>query len=517
MTTLTIDELFTPATQPEWLATDLSNADRLGLATTSWHSGSDARTILTAMSFAQNFTDAQVSAIAQAGFLDFAATGTITYTTPNEDGTSTTVTVPVSPDPSIPGQNPTGASTWLDVLADQEYDVQRVQATTAGGLQAVVNVSAATYGPFAALTYHVADPVNRATYSNASALTIVPSTVVGTVASAVASGALVLIGTTAAHGRTTGDVVAVVGALGVPALVGTTGWVVTVTDATHFTLDGSTFSGTYVSGGVVYLPTVAPFAADAVGAASNSVDASGVVAANTVTQTVTSLVGVTTANVAPFAGSDVEGNVAMAARCRLRLQSLSPNGPAGIYEYVALTGVQLAPTLSPPAVLSQAVTRTIALVDVLSGLVAVVVANALGPVSALDLVVLGRLFQRFAVPLGTPAVALNSTSSPITVVFDVWVPAALNTAATSARFATAVQAYVATIPIGGFTDPGGAYTNAVLFDALLGVISTAGAALSLPVQQVQLTLDGGVVDVTLGTHEVATLSPAIPVINLHSV
>jgi hypothetical protein len=53
--------------------------------------------------------------------------------------------------------------------------------------------------------------------------------------------------TSAAHGRTTGDVVTIEQIVGCEAANGT--WSVTVVDANNFTLDSSTFSGTYTSGG----------------------------------------------------------------------------------------------------------------------------------------------------------------------------------------------------------------------------------------------------------------------------
>jgi len=83
---LTIDQIFTPATQPAWFTTLINNARTLGLVTTSWRAGDPERTILTIMSYAGQNTDCVVSMIAQGGFLDWAATGTVTFQNP--DGTS---------------------------------------------------------------------------------------------------------------------------------------------------------------------------------------------------------------------------------------------------------------------------------------------------------------------------------------------------------------------------------------------------------------------------------------------
>jgi hypothetical protein len=514
--TLTITDVFTPATQPEWFASFLTNADRLGLASTSWQSGSDARVILTALSFAMNFEDATVSAIAQGSFLDFAASGTVTYTTPQEDGSIATVTAPVSPDPSVPGQNDDGTPTWLDILCDGRYNVQRIQTMFAGGPQAICNTAVSSYGPFTAGTYHVADPNNGATYANTASLTILPSPTVGTVAGVVALSGLIEVATSSAHGLSTGAVVTVAGVGGVTQLVNPTSWYVDVVDSTHFTLRGSSFSGSYTTGGTVYTPTVATVTADVSGSGSNSVDSAGVPNARTVTQTVTALVGVTTSNLAAFTGTDIEGNVALAKRARLKLQSLSPNGPGGAYEFAALSAQTLALTLPTLETLSQAITRVTALTDPLTGRVLVFVANASGAVTSEDLAVANDVIQAYATPLAVTSAAANPTDHPMAVTADVWVPAALNNATTEALFEIAIQSYFATLKIGGLTDPGGAYVNVVPFDAVLGVIFKAAQMAGIAVEQATLTLAGGTSNVTLLYYEVATLSPVVPTITLHS-
>lgn len=68
-----------------------------------------------------------------------------------------------------------------------------------------------------------------------------------TVTGAVTSGGLIKLTTSVAHLFATGDTVTVASVGGVTAANGT--WTITVVDSTHFTLDGSTFSGVYTSGG----------------------------------------------------------------------------------------------------------------------------------------------------------------------------------------------------------------------------------------------------------------------------
>ena len=69
------------------------------------------------------------------------------------------------------------------------------------------------------------------------------------VSSAQTNGGLIQITTGAAHGRTTGDKVFITGVTGTTEANG--GWIVTVDDATNITLQGSTFTNAYISGGTV--------------------------------------------------------------------------------------------------------------------------------------------------------------------------------------------------------------------------------------------------------------------------
>jgi hypothetical protein len=70
-----------------------------------------------------------------------------------------------------------------------------------------------------------------------------------TVSTMAASGGLVKVTTTAAHGFETGDIVQLSGTVGTVEANGQ--WIVTVIDTTHFTLNNSTFFNAYVSGGTV--------------------------------------------------------------------------------------------------------------------------------------------------------------------------------------------------------------------------------------------------------------------------
>ncbi len=70
-----------------------------------------------------------------------------------------------------------------------------------------------------------------------------------TVSTMVSSGGLVKVGTTAAHGFESGDIIQLSGTVGTVEANGQ--WIVTVVDATHFTLNNSNFLNAYVSGGTI--------------------------------------------------------------------------------------------------------------------------------------------------------------------------------------------------------------------------------------------------------------------------
>jgi hypothetical protein len=340
---LSADQLFQPApsgvslnpnTPPaagSWLALLIQNAQLLNLPTTAWQPGGPERTIDAMMAVAFARSDVLISMMAQGGFLDFAASGTVTATA--LDGT--TVTQPVTPDPSIASQNPTGVPGWLDALGQSFYSVFRLLATYASGQLAIANTTAGTL-TYAAANYHVANTSTNVTYSNVSALTVPPSALPSTNGQivSVTPGTSTTIGTNTAHGLSPNQTVYITGVLGITGLTAPTFALVTSTPTTtSFTIDVAT-SGSWTGGGTVYLCTVATMAADAKGIASNA-------APGQVTTTVTQTNGVFVDNLTAWSAANFESNPNYAGRCRLKLGALSPNGPAQAYQYFALTAQQI--------------------------------------------------------------------------------------------------------------------------------------------------------------------------------
>lgn len=498
---ISLANLFQPPTAEDWFVFLLNAAQTVGLPTTTWQPGSVERAMMQTFAQALQQSGVAESIIAQAGFLDFAANGSVTYT----DATGTVVQLFVTPDPSVPAQNPTGLLGWLDVLADSVYDVRRILASPAGGELALVNTSLATYGPFDAGTYHVAQPLaaGTPTYANAAALTVAPSPVVGLVTATASSGGSVQL-TVAAHGLVDGDLAFVLGVTGTIEANGA--WFVTVVDANNLILDGSTFVHVFGGGGTVYRPTAAAFTADAPGTASNAQP-------ETVTQAITSLIGVSVANPVVWLGDDTESNQAVANRCRLKLASVSPNGPKGAYAFYALSSITIGPTLSPPQHVSTAINR--ALVQGGGGSVKVTIANKGGVPIGSDVTATDAVIQTFAVPTSVTETTQAAVAHPVTIALNAWVRAA-----DAARFApiaiAAVDAYFAALPIGGVTDPGGGLpnTSVVPFNAVIGAVFNAAVAAQIQVQQLEGLLNGAAANVQLllvPIPEVATISGVVAV------
>lgn len=387
MTTLTAQQLFTPApsgvgpygsvppvpAQGTWLSVMLATATTVQLPTTSWQPGAPERTIMAIEAVAFAMSDVNISLMAQAGFLQTAASGSVTSTA--VDGT--VVTIPVTPDPSNPAQNPTGALGWLDLLTQGVYNVPRLQATYASGPLAIVNLKGTSVGPYVAGAYHVASTSSGATYRNLTSLTI-PSSIIshsgGVVVGVLVGLSYSIITTSAAHGLSPGQSVYILipTSSGVSGLAGIFALVTAVSPTTFQISSGS--SGTYTSGGNVYLCTVATMQADVSGIGSNAQP-------GVVTTTITQTAGVFVSNVLAWTGSNWESNTALAARAVLSLAAKSPNGPAQSYEYYADTAQQLLAAATPPYILTNGPVTGSAFGVPGLGLVNVVVAS-LSPASS---------------------------------------------------------------------------------------------------------------------------------------
>lgn len=567
---LSIDDLITPATADEWNDTILSNDETLQLKVSSWQSGQPSKTMIRIMAniFAQQ--DAMVSLVAQGGFLDFAANGSVTYTALN----GKTVTQKVTPDPSIPGENPDGTPGWLDVLASSVYDETRTGAAYASNTEYFANETSNTYGPFAVGTFHVANPTSSAGYSNVEALTIGPKNIVGGTVTGASNTGPIVITTASPHGLSGSEVVKIAGVLGNTAANGF--WSLNVLSTTTFSLVGSTGNGAYTSGGTVNVCYSCTCAADVSGPGGTS-------APETITQLVTTLAGVTCTNLQSFIGTDWESNQALVAKCRLKIQALSPNGPKGAYEYFALKAAELLALEDPPVALSSPITRVLKRSSATTGIMQTVIANAGGDVPGIsnlavsgatnatpivittathglstgdyvtlsgvlgntaangtwtitvlsgttfsldgssgnaayagggvvqggDLGQVDKIIQANAVPDDITAITESSTPFNVAIVATVEVPQA-NVAIYAAAVQTALALYFAALPIGGIS-------GELQYNDVIGVLFAAGqigSQQSYVKRITTMTLNGSSANLAYtGPLYVAKLSPA-PAINV---
>jgi hypothetical protein len=421
MAQLTAAQLFTPAPSGvgpfgnvplvppagTWLSVQLNIANQVKLPTTSWQPGAPERTILSIESVCFAQSDVNISIMAQGGFLQTAASGTVTYVTNN----GTQVTIPVTPDPSNTAQNPTGALGWLDILCQNVYEVTRLSATAASGPLAIANISTFTRGPYASGTYHVANSQSGTTYSNPSPLTI-PSSIIagtgGTVAGVSPGLTFSIITTASAHGLTVGQSVYLVIPIS-SGITGLNGAFALVTAVTTNTFQISTSSsGMWTAGGTVYLCTVAQMNADTVGIASNA-------APGTVTTTVTQNTGVFTSNIVGWSGSNWESNTALAGRAQNSLAAASPNGPSQAYIYFGDTAQQLLLAQSPPYILTNGPVVANEFATPATGIVTTVVASVTPASTTLGAAVTPGVSQLaiFGVSNANPAVVTCAAATTL--------------------------------------------------------------------------------------------------------
>jgi hypothetical protein len=388
--TIPILSLFTPKTPAQWLAQCLTDGTTQGLTTTSWQSGDPLLTILAILSEQLGREDTLgISMRSQGAFLDYAASGSVTITddlvTP-----ATSITVPVTPDPSIPAQNPTGAPGFLDVLASSGFNVQRIKAAAATNTLYLTNTSGVSIGTFLPGTFHTQNVFSGATYNNSTSFTFSPSSTIDTSVTSVP----VVLGTvqvihSANHGLSTGAVVYVQNLLAVQDGF----YQITVSAATAYFLNGAVPTGTpYVSGGLVWSTQSVTFAADMLGPVGNA----GV---GQINQLVTAAPKCFCGNLSTFAGTPWQSNASLAAMCRAKLGTISPNGPPGAFQFFTLQAQNILagaggglPFVANNVIYASpfptyfsldggAITRVIVGQGLGAGTVGVVVANAAGTVA----------------------------------------------------------------------------------------------------------------------------------------
>ena len=196
------------------------------------------------------------------------------------------------------------------------------------------------------------------------------------------------------------------------------------------------------------------------------------ITAGTVLAFVTPLSGVAMSPLgADINGTDAETNPAFLLRGQSKLASLSPNGAAQAYYYIA--------TSIPTGVggVSSPITRVGVTSNPATGEVIVALANSAGACGTLDILVASTQLQALAVPDSVTLTVEPAINAPIAVSATVYIPTAAGVTGTQVTNAVsnALGAYYSSIPIGGVTD---VTPNVVPRSAVQGVIYSAVVALA---------------------------------------
>ena len=506
---LTLAQAIVPATPAQWNASILANCDILGLSTTGWEQGAPTRTEVAAVANILASSDVAASIFWQGGFLTYAANGSVTWV----DQTGATQTAYVTPDPSIPAQNPTGAAGLLDILASSLYNVQRTFATAASGTLNIFydpGVSTTPY-TFSAGTYHVTVPSSTSgiTWSNSASITISNSTpIVSSAITAVGNTAPIQI-TCTGHGLVTGSVVGIGGVKsGSNLLAAVNGiWIVTYVDGNNFTLNGSSswvgsaYPGT---GGVVYTPSTIAIVSDPLPSGQQAGIQGNVSSTGTsgITKAVTTLPGVYVVNSSAISGGVAcQSNQALVANCINKLAFLSSSGPSSAYVYVA----ENIPTLttqyaalwngSPPGYGGPLYSNAISArqdTDITTGITFTTFwyGTSSAP-SGTDITNLQSILQTLVVPIGELAACRAASLVPIAVTVTAWLPSQYRNTTTQGVIQSAVVAWFPTLPIGGEVESG---NQVVPINAMIEYVYAALLAYGIP----QTTLDTSDIQATLG-------------------
>jgi hypothetical protein len=274
------------------------------------------------------------------------------------------------------------------------------------------------------------------------------------------------------------------------------------------TVKSSATGKTYTNTGTVTLGASpafvdVPFVANEVGSASSA-------APGAIDTLVTTMVGVTVTNAAAFVGTDDMADDALGALALAKLGSLSPNGPANAYLYIALTDPTTVPVLVAnglTTLTSVPITRVGVVADGNGG-VSVYLANAAGPASAPDVAIVNARIQAAVTPLGIKATCFAANQVTIAVSYSAWLKGSgLTNAGAISAFAAKLVAYFGSIPLGGVILPP-ATSGVVSPNAIEGMLFAASPG----VVKAVVTLPG--VDVALTADQVPVLGAVTPTVTI---
>lgn len=380
MALVTLAQLVSPATQADVLALELSIATTLGLQTSTWQPLDPSRTILQINATMVASYATTVNLLAQGAYASYAAEMV--------DATGNPIT------------------TWMDLRSNDQYNVPRIQTTSASGPVPYQSTAAGSYSysPNSPLKFQ--NPVSPfATYTSTGSGTISPGT--GTV-SVVADAAFV----------------------GSPGSVGVGTTLILLTPKSGVTINPQ---------------TVALVGAPQESNAALLARCQAKLGTLSALSQLAALVGTTTPVPA------------------------APGGASGAYYFVATTIPQASvASASWPYAVTSPITR-VGVNAVGGGFVDVYLANAAGAPSVGDVAAVNAAIQALVVPQAVSANVFAAVNLAINVSYTVYVKASANLspATIQSNISNALGAYLSGLPIGGVVIGG---QGIVPLDALVSTI-----------------------------------------------
>lgn len=197
--------------------------------------------------------------------------------------------------------------------------------------------------------------------------------------------------------------------------------------------------------------------------------------------------GVTITNTTAAIGQDKEEDDPYRVRGKGKLSALSPNGPKGVYDYIATT-----PELNGGA----NVTRSRTIGNSTNGTSTTYLANDSGAVLTGDVDLCQEAFELLGEPIGFEATAANTSNLTQAVTYSLWVYDSINLTdeEIETRVATELAAAFRRVPIGGDIIPpatsGKLYVD-VVKAAIMRAVHPHGFRVSIPTPAVDtdMTID----------------------------
>lgn len=437
---VTLADLVVAASLSDALNLELNIAAALGVPTTAWGAVDPLRTIYTTNAQIVSDYSVYVNLIAQGGYASYAA-----------------VIVAQPGDPNIDTAG--FSTTWMDLRLLDQYNVTRIQANFAIGSVTIANATASTFSsPYAPGTLHFASPVGTGpTFTNS-----------GTVSIASSGNTTIAIVADAAFPGPAGNVAAGLTMVMVTPLVGVTvqALAANIVGTAQETNAAALLRGqnklqaiapTGAAGAYQYVATSLPLLSSLANGTPTAAAPYAVAAAITRAQATLNVgagvVNVYVANAAGGAPGCAQNPITAVTNVNApKITTANPHGLASgqfaiVRGVAGAVGVNNNVTSNPawPVTVVDAFNFTVPL-----GSLPGVYAGG-GTVDGGDLGMVDAALQAQVVPLGQIALVLPATNAPVNLVGTVYIgaQAGLTSAQAIANITSAVQNWLATLPIGG--------------------------------------------------------------------